>query len=162
MNLSADLLKKWDGKSLTYQARHLGFKANLNFTYQFDEDRFIAGAQLNVSALGKNLFSESRSSRYFVGPQIKWSDFTLNGKIIGAIAGAFDICLLPYAFDLLDSEDVRIFTDNWKTYGVVRSAEQIEVKDKGIDFFLSKSDEDSISSIRISTKLIKNIVLERK
>lgn len=161
MSATKSLFEHWDGKTVSYRFKSLALKADLSFSYQFDDDRFMAAAKLEVTALGKSVFSENRSSRYFTTPKLYWSDFTVNGKIITAKAGGFDLCLLPLAPNFVNQETTMIFLNDWKAIEVNLNGSDIKIIDRGTTINLTSNNDKEIQAIKIDTKIKKNIILER-
>ncbi len=161
MNLNKDLFERWDGKKINYRLKSLALKVDLSFSYQFDEDRFMAAAKLEVIALGKIIFTENRSSRYFTTPKAYWSDFTVNGKIINSQPGSFDLCLLPFAPALIGGTAITLYLKDWKTLTLLQEGCDYCVVDKSTKIRLTSTDDKELKALKFDTKLKKNMILER-
>jgi hypothetical protein len=162
MLVSNEILKALDGKEFIYSAKSLLYKAVLTFTYQFDEDRFIAATHLEVKSMGKMIHEEVRSSRYFLRPHVQWSDFTQNGKILKPPANALDLCLLPAVFQLQVDTSIVAFVNDWKLWTVDISVDGIYVNTEKAKLEFKQSEDGFLQSIILHTKFAKNIRLERR
>jgi hypothetical protein len=160
MIITKEILKAWDGKRIVYKSKSMLFSAVLTFSYEFDEDRFIAASTLEVKSLGKTLFEESRSSRYFTKPELRWSDFTYNGKIINPPGGSMDLCLLPMLFDLNVSAQENIFLNDWKVVDIHSEGNRIFVDGGKAKLEFLKGSDGGLQSLRIATP-VKDIKMER-
>jgi hypothetical protein len=161
MILTTAHLQSLAGREFVYSAKSLMYKVNLIFSYQFDENRFIAASHLEARSIGKIVYEESRSSRYFTQPQIQWSDFTQNGKILKPPSNAMDLCLLPAIFQLHLDTSVVAYVNDWKLWNVDISVDGIIVDTEKVKLEFKQSEDTFLKSIILHTKFAKNIRLER-